>query len=606
MSQSRAQSFSGYSIYQPNVVHGTVYNAASGRGYNHDSSVVFFDDHWFSFFDAHSKKEAQPGQRIWMTKSRDFTSWSVGAHKSVAPFVAYSYSQNPVSFGRSNMIQWQPGTIVVDNKLMVFWNQIIKRGEDQSTKDHGDQRNREQGVFMSTLDSADGLFKNKRILFEGHPNPVLPDIYQINQPAIAWRVFPGTNPIELKQGHYQGRLLVPVSLRHDYPCSPNEDCLTPEFRQAMMISDDRGATWRISEMVPGADRYRHQTWEPTVVEVGPGVIRVYIRDKDLTRPIDQRLIHSLSSDGGESWSNMVPTRIETHSSRPYALDIPGDRKLMLHHDYPGLRYNLAMFFSQTGQYDWVAGNGLQTPYDDNGHFLHYPQAYVRDNHLYVTYTESDREKLAPSTEPGGLPEKYHNSIRSAKIQLPESNKKYVFPRTLHPELGLNGDIRLTDSERQIIELSGRASAGIESPTADMFKGETLEGKIRFQTPKKSELKKGKISRAAILTVGDAHNYARIDFDSARGRFVLRTFAGGKIVDSALLGKYKPETRYNLSFEVRKRSILIGIDDRPKRSLPLNLQSPRVYLGAAYAAEAPALKRNLTFRYFLRHFEFSRY
>ncbi len=109
--------------------------------------------------------------------------------------------------------------------------------------------------------------------------------------------------------------------------------MKPQGGAAVLISDDDGHTWRISQPVTAPDmqpmgvhrgmRWNHGAVEPTVVELSDG--RLYM----LCRTAQERLYEAWSHDGGETWENIGPSRFFACNTMPVLGKLRDGRILLL-------------------------------------------------------------------------------------------------------------------------------------------------------------------------------------------------------------------------------------------------------------------------------------
>lgn len=149
------------------------------------------------------------------------------------------------------------------------------------------EQEKEPGVYFFRADSPDGFFEVKRIL---------PEFHQIQR-----------QPIALEKYH---RWLVPYQYREGKGA----------YHWGVLLSDDDGENWRKVEaaappvpgVLPGHEglRWIHCGCEPVVAECPDG--RLYA----LLRCANNEHYESFSCDGGETWSEPVPSRFYAVATMP--------------------------------------------------------------------------------------------------------------------------------------------------------------------------------------------------------------------------------------------------------------------------------------------------
>jgi hypothetical protein len=383
-----------YEVYEP-VIERYFINDPSKQAlqYNHCSSIAFFKNRWVALWNANQlPDEAKPGQLIHMSTSLDGKAWA-------APEIAFASelrSENPIA---CHHVQWQPGLLVVDGSLWCFWSQIsMKNGKP----DEG------YGCYFSVLRDPDGKWSNRRLLWEGSPDPVFDQT--------RFRIFVQGNPTRLSTG----RVLVPICLM-----------AKTQVRNSVLYSDDGGLTWNFSPGTMLPDREKAQ-WEPSVVEQPGGEVRMIARNTLDPRPtaaqiLSESIVTATSRDGGKTWSPLDTVPAESVSQRPHVSRMDSDNRqppgestrfLALHADNrqvlgPGNardRHPLSLYFNRGGGFEFEAGN----VFTGDEVVTHYPQMWREGNKLLVSYTRGV-----------GL-----SGIKVAHIEpLPEPNRYYIFPRS---------------------------------------------------------------------------------------------------------------------------------------------------------------------------------
>jgi len=382
-----------YELYQPKIERHFVVNAASSPLlYNHDSSIAWFGDRWFCLWNANTAPaESKPGQLNYMATSPDGKTWT----EPVPVFASAACSRNPIPCPKGT--QWQPNLIVVDGELWAIWSQ--------------NSRDDYKGCYLSRLGTPDGKWENTRLLWDGSHEPLVD--------GVRWRVFPTQNPCRLRSG----RVLAPVTISSarakDAPAGITS-WWAKEKRNSVIYTDDMGKTWRCSPgtIIPGKSWAQ---WEPTVWEAGNGTVLMVARNNDFREAKAggaspaKMLTSSASKDGGATWSPHRFVPLETVASRMHVIPLDGDRRVMVHNDFPAGRFvqdrkNLALFFTRGDGFDFVAGPGI-TGFEP---VVAYPQFWRRGDELLVSYSQAN------------LP----RSIKVARIgPLPKPDRHYLFPRS---------------------------------------------------------------------------------------------------------------------------------------------------------------------------------
>ncbi|MBT3375152.1 MAG: exo-alpha-sialidase [Lentisphaerae bacterium] len=376
-----------YHVYRPRIEHSTVVDGdVSFLKYSHGSTVGRFGDHWICLWNANTVPiEGKPGQRIYMSTSADGVRWSLPE----AAFGKNGRSVNAIPCPRG--VQWQPNLLTINGELWAFWSQL--------------SRDEHYGCYVSRLTDPDGKWENRRLLWDGRPDPVVD--------GQKWRVLPLANAMRLATG----RILVPVTLtgRRAGDADGSLDRWTAlHKRSSVLYSDDSGVTWHVSPGTVQPERTWAQ-WEPTVWEKADGTVMMFARNQGAAPKEDAKsLLWSKSEDGGVSWTPHRFVPLQTTVSRMHNLSLPGNRYGMVHNDWPaGLsknrRCNLALFFSQGGGIDFAAGPGISA----SEPLVMYPNAWLDGDALSVSYS-------------AGFPPRV---IRVARVSpLPDPDRLYLLPR----------------------------------------------------------------------------------------------------------------------------------------------------------------------------------
>lgn len=184
-----------------------------------------------------------------------------------------------------------------------------------------------------------------------------------------------------------GRLLIPAA-RH--VLKGTEDFLPGQALCA--ISDDNGATWRLSESLLSApDHVRSGLQEPLVLELRDGRVLM------LCRTSDGAQYRSLSEDGGVTWSTPEKTSLLSPTSPATVERFPGGDDLLLvwndHTDVgearAGKRTPLRAAISQDDGHTWHVTKTLEDL--ASGWYCYIAMDFV-DDHVLLGYCAGDRRE----------------------------------------------------------------------------------------------------------------------------------------------------------------------------------------------------------------------
>lgn len=382
-----------YSVYQPKVEIGYIYDGAKGKfKYNHCATAAWYRGRWFALWNANTIPiEGKPGQPVVLATSSDFKAWTAPSQ----PFNDPRHCENPVKLGKGR--QWQPNLLVHGDELWCIWGQ--SSGGDK-------------GTYFSVLRDPDGKWVNRKLDFGDE---------MVIEGVRYDRLFPTQNPIILRSG----RVLAPLNVMGPR-MEVKQD--VKEWRRRMkrdtvIFTDDGGKTWHLS---PGTTIAENPwaVWEPTVWECDDGAVRMLARNNNWNPvakggdPATRMLTKSVSHDQGSTWSLHEFVPIETISSRMHVLPVDGERFAMVHNDwhkgkFAADRQNLALFFNRGGGWDFVPGinvSGRDTR-------VAYPQMFIKDDAIHTAYTRQ------------GSP----SSMRWSRVSpLPKRGEYYLFPRSNTP------------------------------------------------------------------------------------------------------------------------------------------------------------------------------
>lgn len=162
-----------------------------------------------------------------------------------------------------------------------------------------------------------------------------------------------------------------------------KDSNIDRVENGVIKSKDGGKTWTHHQgaSIPmKGDTGRNWVWsEPTIAELPDGHIGMLLRVCG-----SGKLWESYSCDGGETWSEAMPTQIPNPGNKPKLISIPGGRIALIHTPSAGrgllARTPLAIWISDDGMKTWTYREVVS---DFPGSFC-YPDGFYRDGHLLFT------------------------------------------------------------------------------------------------------------------------------------------------------------------------------------------------------------------------------
>jgi len=259
------------------------------------------------------------------------------------------------------------------------------------------------------------------------------------------------------------------------------------------------------------------------------------------------------------------------------------------------RTNLALYFSRTGEDDFVAGPGVYRQKE----FAHYPQGIVHDGKLYIAYTRKGGRNIY-----GVRPES--DSDRGIGISIvhpiPEPDVYYVWPRDrdlsqLSNELPVQ-DWTSKDVEavierlnpdyvyqrpyieqvegREVIVFKERGTAGVEIDPVDFSRDEVLEVVFEFNirtVQGKGSLVLCSFGGESPIRIGVPSNRPGLLYAHARGVWHR-------------IARVKKEAwqRLALLFGAEQFSVRVGDAGATTIENPVRRPDRRLYLGDGYEVD----------------------
>lgn len=447
---------SQYEYYRPHITLGTVYDGVFGTGefaYNHMVSIAFFKGLFYAVWGAHAttNKEGQPGQINVLSTSEDFVDWT-------APLDIAGLKLSATPIIEPDEVFWQPELISIeDRELWCFWSYGKEAGTLPGMPGWGDPQ-RGKGLYLARLSGEDGKWRHEKIM----------DLVEVDGNHCA--PFVSQNPYRCESG----RVLVPLTLVHDAnKPAGDRDRAAILMYNACAWSDDEGANWHLSNPVSRPDEGYAQ-WEPCFWEQRDGRIRGIMRNFD--SPPDRNLPpvqRQLTVVGGSAETGApieFPDEpsyacLETGRTRTQVFRLEdGRRWCMLGNDAftpQGARNQLALYFSRTGEMDFVAG----PMYNRRHEYSTYSQGFSHDGRIYTAWTTTEnrhsRWRIESAViDPAPTGESFH--IWSREKSNEGENYTYAPPPS---EVEIDG--------RRSLHFRMRGSAGVEIEPPDYQAGQSL-------------------------------------------------------------------------------------------------------------------------------------
>ncbi len=553
-----------YELYEPTITQHYIYKASEEPGrfaYNHCASIEYFDGLFYAVWQANYKNvEGFPGRKIWLATSRDGKTWSEPIH-----FVGKG-AHNPIipSVERREM-QSQPNLLNYKGKeLWCSW--CIRGFEGQS------------GTYLSVLKSGSDKWRNRKIM----------NTHQIGK----WNTYayPSQNMAMLESG----RVLMPVTFD---TLKTIEGVRYPVMFNGFLYSDDDGHTWKASNPVTLPDNITGQ-WEPCVHQQADGKVRYFARNfcENLEKP-DRWLLTCLGTGVNKGQTLRFDpdahySHIETANTRMHCIPITGNRWVLIHHDvyvenrsYES-RYGGALFFSRTGEDDFVAGPSFTL--EDT--VTAYPQGIEHNGKLYIAYTRGGiykpRSLMAACVDPLPDEDKFYIWPRDKEVikleRVPgkkgftRTNPGYVYKRPYLKKMG----------SKNVVVFEERGSAGLEIDPVDFHKGQKLHFSFDYYIDKVQN-----IGNLIFCTFGDQVPI-RIGVPSGRDD-KLYVWCKDQWQQAGSV-KHKQWSSISIVFGPEYFTVKSSSGEEKKFPNPICPPNRRLYLGDGYEIDAFESNRDSVF------------
>ena len=559
-----------YELYEPAITRHTVYLGHSRPGgypYNHCASIAFFDGRFHAAWNAnHNPKEGQPGQQLLWATSEDGKVWS--APLAFADEAAVKPLNDPE--GR----QWQPNLInYLDRELWCLW--YLSAGRKGMT-----------GTYCSVLGRGRGAKWVTRRIFRDTPFDAAGDGRGRIDP-VTGTGFPSQNPVLLPSG----RVIVPITIANNGYAGP----FKPRWN-LVAYTDDGGKTWSGSNLISMAQDFSAQ-WEPHAFQQADGRLRVFMKNRTrLATPAIQRVLTTVGAgaakgepirfDGTPKWSAM-----ETVSSRLHVIPLASGRFVMLHHDVFSrqraneTRLNLALFFSRTGEDDFVAGPGFTAPRAIGM----YPQGIERNGKLHIVYStltprvadHVPRHIECAIVDPVPAADGFYLWPRDkdvVEIKRPRDKNRKLLPywvRT-NKDYTYSRPRAVESDQREAILFEDRASAGVEIDAVHFAAGQSL--RLRFDV---KITKVQQVGNLVLCSFGDTVPI-RIAMPSNRPG-ALYAYGADQWVKVGAVG-LDEWTSLDIAFGRDEFRVKVGGQPAVTAANPMTKTSRRLYLGDGYEVD----------------------
>lgn len=315
-----------------------IYDPAGSWSYAHHPSLAWFKGKLYAVFSNGRHGEDEPGQRIMLSVSENFTDWT-------EPVALLEPGMG--NYGQEKILT--PGGItVVDGRLTIYYTE----------NDNDGKSNRRIDPVLYAITSDDGITWS---------DPV----------NLSLKIFPCQRPLQLSNG----RLLLTGNTLVYYTDDSSGTGVWHRCRMGMPKYQDGAVTF---------DEVKPSLCEGSLFEHENGTVFCILRSTGKT--YDGYLWQMQSNDGGISWSLPVKSMFTDSNSKSYFGSLPDGRYLYVgtpDNRKPADRHPLVLAISENG-YDF---NRTYILSDDHYSQLYpgrwkggdygYPFAIVHDGYVYV-------------------------------------------------------------------------------------------------------------------------------------------------------------------------------------------------------------------------------
>jgi predicted glycoside hydrolase/deacetylase ChbG (UPF0249 family) len=146
----------------------------------------------------------------------------------------------------------------------------------------------------------------------------------------------------------------------------------------LVISDDNGDTWKVSEPIVGRGNI-----QPTLLRKKDGTIVAYMRDSG---DAPGRVFKSTSKDNGYSWNPALKIEIPNPGSSLAAISLNDGNWVMVYNNTESGRNRLAISLSDDEGETWKWTNYLENEAPDKGGFSYPNVIQTADGMIHVSYS----------------------------------------------------------------------------------------------------------------------------------------------------------------------------------------------------------------------------
>ncbi len=165
---------------------------------------------------------------------------------------------------------------------------------------------------------------------------------------------------------------------------PNGRILLPLYSDGfnlslMAISDDHGETWKPSKPIVG-----YGNIQPCILQKKDGSLIAYMRDNGDS---PGRILESISTDNGFSWTAAIKTNIQNPGTSVDAIALKNGKWVMVYNDLEDGRYSIVISLSDDEGKTWKWTRILDRKENKNKGSFSYPSVIqTKDGLIHISYS----------------------------------------------------------------------------------------------------------------------------------------------------------------------------------------------------------------------------
>lgn len=554
-----------YELYKPQTADYKVSPSQKDGGfaYNGRPSIAFFEGLFYAAWQANNENKADvAGRRIYISTSKNLINWSKPTdfliRQSINPTVPSVISEEkqgyPVLYNYN------------DKELWCFW--CVDGLPSEKTN---------AGLYKSVLEAGSKLWYSAKIF----------QVIEIGEAK--FYMIPTQKPVELRSG----KIVLPVRL-----CQGGITNGTEFSVPAFMFSSDEGQNWSLGGTVSLPENPMIQC-DTAIHQQKNGKIRVFsLPDYRNNLPPMQRLLTTTGSgteleDDMDFVTDLRAAGIETTSGNIASTQLASDKYAMVIGDIfaevngPNLCYNPAVFFSRTGENDFIGGYPFAI-----GEEISHAQIMEKENRLYIIYSKN-------------IGTDQNSTIGLSWVEMPEKDKHYIFPRSkdilrsydtsfvrtneggfLKRKKTFDHSLATTskDGQKNALIFTGNSSAAIDIEPVKLKDDENLEISLSMKITELQDT-----GELTLFTVGSMYP-AKLVMPSGRaGDIYISAPNVYKKISAKESGKW-----FTINISFNKDRLQFQIDDEEAVDINNELTTQVFYIGNNCIKETTAINNGSSF------------